>query len=193
MRRWSLVDDSAVGDSALNFADAASPANRRVLEAQYERILDTHGPALVRLTACYESLKEAREDLLQEILLAIWKALPGFRGDCSEKTFALRVAHNRCLTHVWRRGRSPRGDAEIPEVRDPRKNPEILAIEINRRETLLAAIRALPVNHRQVLTLALEDLAPVEIAAVLGVTENNAAVRLNRARKALRTILEERP
>jgi DNA-directed RNA polymerase specialized sigma24 family protein len=49
------------------------------------------------------------------------------------------------------------------------------------------------VNYRQVMTLALEDLTPGEIAAVLGVTENNVAVRLNRARKALRSILEERP
>ena len=58
---------------------------------------------------------------------------------------------------------------------------------------MLAAIRALPVNYRQVITLALEDMTPVEIAAVLGVTENNVAVRLNRARKALRIILEEHP
>lgn len=137
-------------------------------DAQYERILAGHGSALVRLTASYESLPQAREDLLQEILLAIWKALPGFRGDCSEKTFALRVASNRCLTHVWRRGKSP-------------------------REALLTAIRALPLNYRQVITLALEDLTPAEIAAVLGVTENNVAVRLNRARKALRCILEEKP
>ncbi len=70
---------------------------------------------------------------------------------------------------------------------------EALAIDSRRRETLLAAIRALPVNYRQVITLALEDLAPAEIAAVLGVTENNIAVRLNRARTALRTILQETP
>jgi len=39
----------------------------------------------------------------------------------------------------------------------------------------------------------LEDLTAAEMATVLGVTENNVAVRLNRARKALRSILEERP
>jgi RNA polymerase sigma factor (sigma-70 family) len=93
---------------------------------------------------------------------------------------------------VWRRGKSPRSDAEIPEVPDPRKNPETLAIDSRRRETLLSAIRSLPMNYRQVITLALEDLTPAEIAAVLGVTENNVAVRLNRARKALRSILESR-
>ena len=129
----------------------------------------------------------------RKYLLAIWKALPGFRGDCSEKTFALRVAHNRCLTHVWRRGKSAESEAELPEVPDPRKSPETMAIDNRRRETLLAAIRALPMNYRQVITLALEDLTPSEIAAVLGVTENNVAVRLNRARKALRRLLEDRP
>jgi RNA polymerase sigma-70 factor (ECF subfamily) len=183
------------GDSALNIAglEAISSVDRRALAAQYERMFAAHGPALVRLTACYESLPQAREDLLQEILMAIWRALPSFRGDCSEKTFALRVAHNRCLTHVWKRGKSPKSEAELPEAPDPRKNPETLAIDNRRREALLEAIRALPVNYRQVITLALEDLTAAEMASVLGVTENNAAVRLNRARKALRLILESHP
>jgi RNA polymerase sigma factor (sigma-70 family) len=190
MRRWFLA-----GDSALNIAglETMTSADRSAMAAQYERIFEAHGPALVRLTASYEALPQAREDLLQEILLAIWRALPSFRGDCSEKTFALRVAHNRCLTHVWRRGKSPESEAELPEVPDPRKSPETLAMDNRRRETLLASIRTLPVNYRQVITLALEDLTPAEIATVLGVTENNVAVRLNRARKALRSILEERP
>jgi RNA polymerase sigma factor (sigma-70 family) len=189
MRRWSLA-----GDAALNMAglEAMSSMDRGALTAQYERIFEAYGPALVRLTSSYESIPQAREDLLQEILLAIWKALPGFRGDCSEKTFALRVAHNRCLTHIWRRGKSPQSEADLPEVADPRKNPETMAIDSRRREALLAAIRVLPVNYRQVITLALEDLTPPEIASVLGVTENNVAVRLNRARKALRKILEDR-
>lgn len=187
-----MVDNAAVGDSALDLAGlkAMSPADRA---AQYESIFNSCGPALVRLTASYESLPQAREDLLQEILLAIWKALPGFRGDCSEKTFALRVAHNRCLTHVWRRSKSARRQDfdELPEVPDPRKSPETMLIDSRRRETLLAAIRALPVNFRQVITLALEDLTTAEIAAVLGLTQNNVAVRLNRARNALRKILED--
>ena len=190
MRRLFLPGDSTLDIAGL---DAISSVDRRALAEQYERIFAAYAPAFVRLTACYEFRPDAREDLLQEIFVAIWKALPGFRGECSEKTFALRVAHNRCLTHVWRRGKSRESEADLPEVPDPRKSPEALAIDNRRREALLAAIRALPVNYRQVLTLALEDLAPAEIAAVLGVTENNAAVRLNRARKALRAILEVQP
>jgi RNA polymerase sigma factor (sigma-70 family) len=194
MRRLFLPGDFGNTDSTLEIAglDSMSSVDRRALAEQYERIFAAYGPAFVRLTSCYEFRPEAREDLLQEIFVAIWKALPAFRSDCSEKTFALRVAHNRCLTHVWKRGKSRESGGELPEIPDPRKSPETMAIDSRRREALLAAIRALPVNYAQVLTLALEDLTPAEIAAVLGVTENNAAVRLNRARKALRTILEAR-
>jgi RNA polymerase sigma factor (sigma-70 family) len=182
------------GEFALNAEHnaAVNAVDRDALTTQYERIYAAYGPAFARLTSCYESRPEAREDLLQEILVAIWKALPGFRGDCSEKTFAFRVAHNRCLTHVFRRGKAPETAAELNEVPDPRRNPEALAIDNRRRETLLAAIRALPVNYAQAITLALEDLSTPEIASVLGISENNAAVRLNRARNALRELLGER-
>lgn len=169
---------------------ALNAVNRDTLTQQYERIFDTYGHAFMRLATCYEARPEAREDLLQEILIALWKALPAFRGECSEKTFAFRVAHNRCLTHVWKRGRLRENEGEVPEVADARGNPEALAIANSRRERLLAGIRTLPVNYAQVITLALEDLTPAEIAAVLGISENNVGVRLNRARKALRTILE---
>jgi len=161
------------------------------LSAQYERIFAEYRAALDRLAASYESVPQAREDLMQEILLAIWKALPRFRGDCSERTFVFRVAHNRCLSHVWRRGKRPETGDEAPDVPDTRSGPEAQAAENRRRQALRDAIRQLPLNYRQVILLALEDLSPPEIAGVLGVTENNVGVRMNRARKALRSLLEK--
>jgi len=43
--------------------------------------------------------------------------------------------------------------------------------------------------YRQLIMLVLEDLSHTEIAEVLGITENNVAVRLNRARKMLKELL----
>lgn len=54
---------------------------------------------------------------------------------------------------------------------------------------MFAALRTLSLPHRQVLTLALEDVGHDEIAAVLGVTVNNVNVPLSRARDALRAAL----
>jgi RNA polymerase sigma-70 factor (ECF subfamily) len=71
-------------------------------------------------------------------------------------------------------------------VSDPRPGPESSAIRNADHSALLKAIRKLPIAYRQVITMALDELPQNEIATVLGITENNVAVRLNRARKLLR-------
>ena len=56
---------------------------------------------------------------------------------------------------------------------------------------LARAVAALPLTLRQTVTLMLEGLTPREIGDVLGITENNANVRLARARQALRELMKE--
>jgi RNA polymerase sigma factor (sigma-70 family) len=100
-------------------------------------------------------------------------------------------AHNRGLTH---RSRRPTVAADLEEaeaVADPQPGPEAVAGEAQRRERLRSAVLSLPLEPRQVISLTLEGLSTREIAEVLGITENNAAVRLSRARRALRQILEK--
>jgi RNA polymerase sigma factor (sigma-70 family) len=161
---------------------------REQLESEYDRLWAEFGASIGRLTSSYESRAHAREDLLQDIRLAIWTALPRFRGDASLRTFVFRIAHNRALTHVWKRKKA--GKPEEPEdVVDARENPEASAIHDANRARLLEAVRGLPIPFRQVITLALEDLPHSEIAEVLGISENNVAVRMNRARNLLREIL----
>jgi len=157
--------------------------------ANVERVLRAYEPALRRLVASYERDAALAEDLLQEILLALVRALPGFRQDCSERTFVYRVAHNRALTHLAAR-RAPLDEIDrAAHVPDPAPWPEEAAAAGQRREALLTALRSLPLRHRQVLGMALEGLSTAEVAGVLGITENNVGVRLNRARAALRSAL----
>ena len=161
----------------------------RALEEKYDAILREHGPALRRVAAIYEADPVRREDLFQDVCLALWQALPRFRGDCSERTFAFRIAHNRGLSHGWKsRGRTADLD-EAEEIPDTRRDPESELCDRDRRERLREAVRRLPPGARQVVALSLEGLSHREIGEVLGLTENNVAVRLTRARKLLREIL----
>ena len=160
------------------------------LHERYVQLLNELGAGLARLAAAYEAVPQAREDLLQDIRVAIWVALPRFRGEASLRTFVYRIAHNRALTHVWRRKQAGALDAiEEMELIDERPDPEARVMESASRDQLFEAIRALPLPSRQVITLALEDIPNREIGAVLGLTENNVAVRLTRARTLLRTRL----
>jgi RNA polymerase sigma factor (sigma-70 family) len=158
------------------------------------RILRENARPLERLVASYARTEADRADLRQDVALALWSALRGFRGDCSERTFLLRIAHNRALSFIAKRGAVPTQDIDDHAdrvVATSGKNPAIAYDRKQRESRMLAAVRALPVPHRQVITLLLEGLSHREIAAVLGTTENNVGVRTNHARAALRVLLEE--
>ncbi len=164
-----------------------------VASIDLERVLSDHARALERTAASYARSAADRDDLLQDFAMALWKALPSFRGECSEKTFVLRIAHNRALTFLSKRGKAT-VDVENhlnDVVATTGKNPAIAYERRERDNRLVAAARALPIGHRQVVTLLLEGLSHREIAEVLGTSENNVAVRATRARAALRTLLEE--
>lgn len=161
-------------------------------EARALRILRDHGPSVERLVASYARNDADRKDLLQDVALAFLGALPSFRGDASEKTFLLRIAHNRALAFVAKRG-APTEDIATHEddvVATTGKNPAMVYERRERASQLLAAVRALSVPHRQVVTLLLEGLSTKEVADVLGTSENVVSVRANRARAAMRVFLE---
>lgn len=168
----------------------ASPASRRrELAANFEELLTHFGSALRRVANSYEADPALQEDLFQEICLAIWRALPTFRGEASTRTFVFRIAHNRGLCHGWREGRLPEV-LEAPEnVPDRDPSPESEIRRNDRIQRLMTAVHMLPLGLRQVITLRLEGLSHREIAEITGLTENNVMVRVSRARNKLKQLL----
>jgi RNA polymerase sigma-70 factor (ECF subfamily) len=163
------------------------------LDARFASLLEQYRAPIARLAAAYERQRADREDLVQEIWFAVWRALPAFRGDCSERTFLYRIAHNRALTHAARR-RPPATDLEEAlDVPDPQAATERDVQASDERARLLAAVRQLPPLQREVVLLTLEGLPQRDIAEVLGITTVNVAVRLSRARSELTRRLGERP
>lgn len=176
-------------DAVFIDAEAYEPLDRTTLECHFDRLVAANGPALMRLAASYTNSLSDRDDLLQEIAMALWQALPRFRGECSERTFLFRIAHNRAIVHLARSRSQPVAEEEV-EVHDPAPDPEAGLAQGQRVERLRQAIYRLPLVYRQVITLSLEGLGYGEIAEVLGISESNVGVRLTRARQILRDSLE---
>jgi RNA polymerase sigma-70 factor (ECF subfamily) len=153
--------------------------------AAYEDLLRRYLPALRRLAWSYA--REQSDDLLQEIALGLWTALPRFRGDSSERTWLYRVAHNTAISFMASSQRRANREqaGEPPDMAAPAANPESTAIEEQRRARLHAAVEELPLVDRQIVVLHLEGLSAAEIEAVTGLSAGNVAVRLTRARQKL--------
>lgn len=160
-------------------------------EARYLELVAAHGPAVARVAASYELGAAERQDLTQDIWFAVWRALPRFRGECSERTFVFRIAHNRGVSHAIRRRLPAEAlDDDVRPLPDPAPGPEHAAESAQDFERLLEALHTLPITWREVAVLRMEGLGTAEIAAVLGITDNNVSVRLNRARRRLRSLME---
>lgn len=157
-----------------------------------DEVLRLHGDALWRLTAGYAFQPADREDLYQEVLLAVWRALPRFRGESSLRTFVYRIAHNRGMTFRGRVAARARREAEVPpDLRDSRPGADTTLDARLARQRLLEAVRRLPLSLSRTVMLSLEGLSYAEIAEVMDITENNVGVRLHRARAALEELLAE--
>ncbi len=155
----------------------------------FERLMSAYGAAIGRTARSYAKTVAEREDLQQDMALAIWRALPAFRGECTERTFVLRIAHNQALSSLTRR-RGRREEGEVPEdIPAKGPDPEVLAGLSQRMRAVFVAIHALPFGQRQVLALTLEGLSHEEIAEVLGISIGNVAVRVSRARTEWKKLL----
>ena len=77
----------------------------RAADHAIDQVIRAHGDVLERVAWGYVDNASDRDDLMQEILMALWRALPRFRGEASLRTFVLQVAHNRAITFATRRRR----------------------------------------------------------------------------------------
>lgn len=159
----------------------------------FDRIVAEHGPLVSRIAMSYEADPALREDLMQQIFLAVWQALPSFRQDSSLRTFIARIAQNRSISFVAKQVRQP-PVTEIPEgLPADHPNPEQSAIEASEHRSLLEATRRLPLPQKEVIVLVLEGFDYAEIAKMLNIAPNALALRLTRAKASLKKMLEQHP
>ena len=145
-----------------------------------------------RIALSYEADPSLRRELIQDILLAIWVALPSFRGDSSIKTFAASIAQKRCISHVSKRAREPRQVELSTDLVAGGLAPDEAALRNDQKRVLVESIQLLPIPQREAIVLCLEGFSYGEIATILGISPNAAMLRCQRAKSNLKTIVERR-
>lgn len=136
------------------------------------------------------------EDVLQEVLVKAHQSIGQLRAEGALTTWLFRIATHLGIDHLRKHSRQPEVAAEI----DPKDLPsdEDGAPGLQRvveQQEMSACVQRflldLPSVYRTVLLLHdLDGLTAIEIASRLGITVENAKIRLHRARAALRTALE---
>jgi RNA polymerase sigma factor (sigma-70 family) len=152
--------------------------------AKLEEIVEVHAAMVRRIATVYERHPDKVDDLVQDVWIAVWQALPRLNADAALKSYIARITQNICVTHVRRalvRQAQPLSDS-LP---DPAPAPDEATAHVIRLRRLVEAVRNLPENLRAVATLYLEEMPIKDIATALGISESNASVRLHRAKAAI--------
>ena len=155
-------------------------------QTTFEEIVRDYGAMIRRIALSYENVPDLADELVQEIYIAIWRALPSFRAEATLKTFLARIATNRAVTHVARAMKVPPSIEMDGRIPSRFASPEHEAIARDRTDVLKAAVQRLPLTYRQPVMLTLEGLTFEEISQVLGITSNAVGVRMLRAKQLLR-------
>ncbi|HEX2101238.1 MAG TPA: sigma-70 family RNA polymerase sigma factor, partial [Candidatus Synoicihabitans sp.] len=125
-----------------------------------------------------------RQDLFQEITIQVWRSVDAFRGDSSVPTWMYRVALNTAIAWTRKEGRHQRGKQPFEAMEDLLTTESAAQCD-PRLEWLYQQIAQLKDVDRSVALLLLDGFSYKEIASIVGLTESNVGVKINRIKSAL--------
>ncbi|RLW68700.1 MAG: hypothetical protein B6D68_03130 [spirochete symbiont of Stewartia floridana] len=161
-------------------------------EQAFTTLVHLHLPMLRRIIGAAGARDaDSRDEILQEVLIRIHRALPSFRFKASFTTWAYRVARNTALNEFRKSQR--RLKREVQQVQDipDMHNPEQRAMQDAHTAELKALFYKLKEKERQILLLReREGLSMDEIAEILRISPGTVKSRLSRARKQARLLYE---
>lgn len=156
-------------------------------EKSFITLVKEHQGLIHKVCILYETDREVRNDLFQEIVLQLWRSFHTFRGDSKITTWMYRIALNTAISGLRKLGRKIKTE-ELDEFHfNISESPE------DHREDDLQklqwAIRQLTEIERGMIMMALDEVPYDEIAETIGITQNNVRVRMNRIREKLRKLM----
>lgn len=169
----------------------------------FEKLVEAYQKKIYNI--CLRMIGNADDayDLAQEVLIRIYKSINGFKEQSSLSTWVYRITTNVCLDEIRKRKLKRTvsldqdirlDDSEIKrEIVSDDPPPDELAEKKEIKKTVASAINMLNEEHRTVIVLRdIQGFSYEEIAKITNCPEGTVKSRINRARQALKIILEKK-
>jgi RNA polymerase sigma-70 factor (ECF subfamily) len=148
----------------------------------FEQWLSQHKALVFKVVRAYAFTAMDQDDLFQEISIQVWRSVTAFRQESSVTTWLYRIALNTAIKWV-RKERKHQQDGNLEEVQHVLQENKMPVDE--RLVWLYEEISRLDEIDRSVTLLMLDNFSYKEMADILGITESNVGVKINRIKKHL--------
>jgi RNA polymerase sigma factor (sigma-70 family) len=159
-------------------------------QAAFVERLERHRGILVKVVNAYCRDSAAREDLIQEIAAALWRAYPRFDGRAASSTWTYRIAVNVAISFYRSETRKTRN----VELADRATLEGIATLQEPENRGALALLHEfidqLDDLNRALMVLYLDDNSYAEIAAIVGISESNVATKISRIKRRLKSEID---
>ena len=160
----------------------------------FNAIVDLYSERLYRHVRRFLCSHEDTNDLLQDIFIKIWKALPAFKGESHIYTWIYRIATNEVLTHLRKQRLFALIEMDSATERLVRKidaDPSFNGDRIQRE--LHKAIQRLPQKQRLVFNLRyFDEMKYEEISEITGTSIGSLKASYHHAYNKIKAELEEK-
>ena len=160
---------------------------KRMDESEQKRLFDewlnNHKGLLFKVVRAYAFSPYDQDDLFQEISVQVWNSIPNFRGESGIATWIYRVALYSAI--AWTRREKKHQEGKEPLTEAEHTLTETAKFKDSRLEWLYEQIVELNEIDRSVTLLLLDGYSYKEIASILGISESNVGVKINRIKKCL--------
>lgn len=162
--------------------------NDRARRERYNRLVSTFNQDLFRYAFWLSRDRQLAEDVVQDTLLRAWKSLDQLRDDSSAKYWLFTIVR-REHARFYERKRLETVDIDTPGLHDENLECSGWNHDV---EAVRDGMAELPLEYREPLVLQVSlGYSVKEIAKIMDIGEGAVLTRLFRARKKLKTVLEE--
>jgi RNA polymerase sigma-70 factor (ECF subfamily) len=160
-----------------------------VSQQEFLENINQYRGMLHKVCSIYAHTMADREDLFQEMVIQLWKAYPKFRGESKFSTWLYRIALNTAISDLRKQNR--RVNLSFPEF-IPREEADTAdRSKEDQLKQLYAAIKRLSEVEKAIVMLYLEDKSYEEMEEILGISNGNLRVKMNRIKDKLKTFTKE--
>ncbi len=153
------------------------------LNKKFIEILESNKDLILRICGAYAKDATEKEDLFQEVTIAIWKSLDSFQGNSAISTWIYRITLNTCIRLSLRSKNTKVETIKLNSIhfenlqeKADNQEDEIQFIKLQ------TCIQQLTEPDRSIVLLHLEELPYREITSIIGISENHVAVKMKRAK-----------
>jgi RNA polymerase sigma-70 factor (ECF subfamily) len=153
--------------------------------AVFQELIEQHRGILYKVARAYCPLEEERQDLIQEMMIQIWQALPRYNAQYKSSTWIYRIALNVAISHYRKTTTQQRRQQALDAK--ALQGAEADSSEKEQQFRLLEQfISELKELDRALMVLYLEERSHAEIAEILGISISNVATKVGRIKDKLK-------